>query len=614
MIFKNHNWLFIFLFLVLSNQGLFSNNILKNFLIKFKNLEYSEAKKIAINLKDTELQNVCLSLVNIQENRGQNPEKLILKADNDSYTGITQIVNYLNKGYYHLYKTPFKPYAYNFFQQAYQLSNEKNEIPELTKICLLAILEVYSKELYKVSEDRLSYLKTLKVLSTDLVDEYYYYLNFLDMYLRDEPSTEFPVKELIEKLNLLMENLDKSKLLFAQYYLSVGVYYRFTTQKRKAIRFYKSAIEISKNHIFLKGIYFSSLAQMAETNRELGNLKLTGYYLNEAEKNMSQVDTLASSYGLNIYKSFYHYDLKNYRKAYDLFKKASIQNLKIDYRKNASEISRLNVQYQTEKKEKELLKTRTKKVETELALSKSKNWIYTLLAFLAIVGGVFLFIYQRNKQKAQQEITAEKERGLQALILAQEEERNTIARELHDGVVQEIGSVILKSRNFLTKKDLIQDTESKEVLKSLEDSNKSLRTISHQMMPRALKELGIIPALNDLLEGSLALVNIKYTLEHFNIKERLAEKIEITIYRITQELINNIIKHSKADTVSVQLFNSNNTIILMVEDNGVGFSSKTSKKGIGLLNISSRLDMVKGNVNFDLGPKSGTLVTIKIPL
>ena len=200
------------------------------------------------------------------------------------------------------------------------------------------------------------------------------------------------------------------------------------------------------------------------------------------------------------------------------------------------------------------------------------------------------------------------------MIDAQETERTRIARELHDGVVQQIGSVILKSRNLFSKKNLIDEEASKELLESLENSNKDLRNISHQMMPRALKDLGIIPALNDLLAGSLPYSNIKFSLEHFNIDERLPQKIEITLYRITQELINNIIKHSKADEVSVQLFKANNTVILIVEDNGVGILSQKNKKGIGLLNITSRLDLVKGSVNFEPSPKSGTLVTIKIPL
>ncbi|WP_139059057.1 tetratricopeptide repeat-containing sensor histidine kinase [Polaribacter reichenbachii] len=307
-------------------------------------------------------------------------------------------------------------------------------------------------------------------------------------------------------------------------------------------------------------------------------------------------------------------NLNSFKEAYNNLITYDIKKDSVFEQEKTKAILELETKYQTEKKEKELLETRTEKAETELALSKTITWVYILIGGLALAIMLFFNISQRNKRKNQEEILAQKERGLKAIIDAQEEERSKIARELHDGVVQQIGSVILKSRNMLSKMDLLRSKESQELLESLENSNQDLRNISHQMMPRTLKELGIIPALNDLLEGSLALSNIKFSLEHFNIEERLPQKIEVTIYRIIQELINNIIKHSKADEVSVQLFNTNNTAILIVEDNGVGFSSKESKKGIGLLNISSRLDLVKGEVNYAPSPKSGTLVTIKIPL
>ena len=280
---------------------------------------------------------------------------------------------------------------------------------------------------------------------------------------------------------------------------------------------------------------------------------------------------------------------------------------------NEKKMEELETKYQTEKKEKELLETRAEKAETELQLSKTRGWIFVLVCGLLTVVILFFAIHQRNKRKAQEQITKEKERGFKAIIDAQEQERSKIARELHDGVVQQIGSVILKSRSLFASKNIEQDEQANQVLTSLENSNKDLRNISHQMMPIALKEFGIIPALNDLLEGSLGYANINYNLEHFNIDSRLPEKIEITIYRITQELINNIIKHSKATEVSVQLFKNQGNVLLIVEDNGVGFSSTKNKKGIGLLNITSRLDMVNGKVNFEPSPNSGTLVTVKIP-
>ena len=209
-------------------------------------------------------------------------------------------------------------------------------------------------------------------------------------------------------------------------------------------------------------------------------------------------------------------------------------------------------------------------------------------------------------------IANQKEKSLQSIVLAEEKERARIARELHDGVVQQLGSVILKTRDVFSKNKLSDDKKSKEVLKTLENSNKDIRNISHQMMPRALSELGLVSAINDLLKGSLEYVNIDYTFEHFNLNNRLSEKIEITLYRITQELINNIIKHSKAKSVSIQLINSKENIVLLVEDDGVGLNDKKGGKGIGFSNIKSRLEMINGEANFDKSPEKGTLVTVKI--
>lgn len=256
---------------------------------------------------------------------------------------------------------------------------------------------------------------------------------------------------------------------------------------------------------------------------------------------------------------------------------------------------------------------------TAMRLTSSYNpleWevvIFIEIIVLTVAMGHRYFLLMKENTNYQLAIIKEKEKGMQAMIQAQENERTRIARELHDGVVQQIGSVILKSRNALSRLNLLETLESQEILKSLENSNQDLRNISHQMMPRALNELGLLAALEDLLHGSLVYKNIKVNFEHFNINERLPNKIEITLYRIIQELVNNIIKHSEASKVDIQLFKSNGNVILIVEDNGIGIS-RTNKKGIGLLNINNRLDMVNGKVNFEPSPESGTLVTIKIPL
>jgi len=135
------------------------------------------------------------------------------------------------------------------------------------------------------------------------------------------------------------------------------------------------------------------------------------------------------------------------------------------------------------------------------------------------------------------------------------------------------------------------------------------------MMPRILQEDGLIPALSDMLEKSFRFSPIQYEFEHYGISDRFREGVEIGLYRISQELVNNIIKHSGANRVSVQLFKNGKYLVLLVEDNGKGFEmNELEKSGIGLMNITSRVETIQGEFNLSPSPQSGTLATIRIPI
>lgn len=210
-------------------------------------------------------------------------------------------------------------------------------------------------------------------------------------------------------------------------------------------------------------------------------------------------------------------------------------------------------------------------------------------------------------------VIREKRKGIASILKAQEAERQRIAKDLHDGIVQEIGSNIIRWRNLLASDHPIGQ-KANELIASLENSNAELRALSHQMMPKALSALGVIAALEGLLDGSLKPLQIEYEFENFGISERLPENLEIAIYRIAQELIQNITKHSQASHVNIQLFKVGSDINLIVEDDGVGFDFEQAFDGIGMHNIKSRLDPLNGTIHFEAGPQRGTLATVKIPL
>ena len=124
--------------------------------------------------------------------------------------------------------------------------------------------------------------------------------------------------------------------------------------------------------------------------------------------------------------------------------------------------------------------------------------------------------------------------------------------------------------------------------------------------------------LNEILQGIYLLRELTLgALDHIaGFGERLSANIEINLYRVVQELINNIIKHAEATEVEVQLYKSKNHLIIMVEDNGKGFNinEASKQKGMGISNIKSRLRSVKGEISFEKAHDSGTLAIIKVPI
>lgn len=276
---------------------------------------------------------------------------------------------------------------------------------------------------------------------------------------------------------------------------------------------------------------------------------------------------------------------------------------------------RYELEYDTKKKQLTILEQEAELETRQLEIS-NRNTLLAATGFGTLsLGALLLLLLQRNKRKAREEKDAllieNKRKGIKAIIQAQEDERQRIAKDIHDGIVQQLGGLKMGLQKKLDAKG---DSESKRLIAVLDDSVQELRELSHRMMPRALNELGLIPALTDMLENSLAHSEIDYEFENYGIDTRLPVSIEITLYRIAQELINNVIKHSRASRVTIQLFKSDLNVILIVEDDGSGFDSVSKKTGIGLLNISSRLDSVNGQVNFEPSPESGTLATIKIPM
>lgn len=206
----------------------------------------------------------------------------------------------------------------------------------------------------------------------------------------------------------------------------------------------------------------------------------------------------------------------------------------------------------------------------------------------------------------------------EALIEGQEQERMRVSQELHDGLGQLFTAIKFNLQQIRSNLPTDAEIGLNEGLDMLEDNIGraflEVKNISRNLMPDVLWQFGIKPAVEDFIEKLNSTSNISYSLELVGMDGRLANDLEQAMFRICQELVNNSIRHSNCSNIYVQFINHGNSLVLMVEDDGIGYDSNTVTYGFGLKNIQSRVELFEGNVEVDSGLDKGTVTTIEIPL
>jgi len=215
--------------------------------------------------------------------------------------------------------------------------------------------------------------------------------------------------------------------------------------------------------------------------------------------------------------------------------------------------------------------------------------------------------YKQERELAEQELVNERNQQADRMIQAQEEERSRLARELHDGLGGLLGSIRIGAFNKLKTDASNQEWLDTQLSEAIED----LRNIAHDLMPVSLPEKGLVY----ILEKTVARWNAanQFTTHlDCSISKRYPLPIEAGLYRIVSELIYNVKKHAQATEVFISIWEEKNheSITVLVEDNGIGFSSNTTT-GIGLKNIRYRVAYLGGKISIDSN-SNGTSIVIEI--
>src|SRR5687768_630587 len=238
---------------------------------------------------------------------------------------------------------------------------------------------------------------------------------------------------------------------------------------------------------------------------------------------------------------------------------------------------------------------------------------------------IFIILHQRRVLRFQNKINQmEQEQQkilLNASIKLQEEERQRLAADLHD----DAGPLLATARLYLNENLVNQDksTQLQSIFQArqiIDDTIQLIRNISHSLMPPTLKNFGLESAVNDLFQKISGSGTINASSRFHEYKERLKEEKELIIFRVVQELINNILKHSNSSFIHLTQNVHADKFYLRIHHDGRGIIQSDFDKlnksniGLGLKNISSRMRLVQGNINFEKDiSQTYYKVTIELP-
>lgn len=361
---------------------------------------------------------------------------------------------------------------------------------------------------------------------------------------------------------------------------NIGNSFRRSKKYGKALKFYREAetLEIIKYELKTKKILF-------------GNMNL-------------------AYFGMGDYENAHEYLTK-----YDSIK--DVINLA---QQNAT-ISDIQEKYDNEK-------LRADNFESEAKRVQNRNFLFASLGLLLVVGSLAILVQKNTTKKrllAEQEAELKQQKvenllkeqeliSIDAMIVGQEKERKRVAGELHDDLGSLMATIKLHFDNVKVSK---KDPALKNAQKLLEEAYQKVRSMAHGKNSGVMSNQGLLPAIKKMTKTITSTNTMQVNVEHFGMGDRMENSLELSIFRMIQELMANALKHAEATKVNIQLTQHKENLNIIVEDNGKGFDRSQLDKeltGMGLTNIEKRVEHLEGNFTVDSVIGRGTSILIDIPV
>jgi signal transduction histidine kinase len=418
--------------------------------------------------------------------------------------------------------------------------------------------------------------------------------------------------------------------LAAECFSTLGTYYYKKEDYITATRHFTVAVqkanEMGNNYQLAN--HLNSVGQAYYRQREFTKAReqlLRGMQIAKATQNKRAESNIAASLS-SLYDS-----LGDYNNAYKSLLTHTLIKDSLLNSETRNYTTQLEAQYETNKKENEILRLQQVEQEKDFEIKRRNTYLAIGTGLIALLILILYLIRRnhRNKQKLSQQQAAllqekiktiEKEQqisSLQSMINGQETERTRIAKDLHDGLGGLFSTV--KMHYSVLQKDTPAVKENplyKKTMDLINNASDELRKVAHNMMPEVLMKVGLAEALQDFCNNISSGKLLKVTLQTFGMENRLSRSTEIMLYRIIQELVNNIIKHAYATEAIIQINRDGNRLSLTIEDNGRGFDTREAeeKRSMGMATVRSRVDYLNGRITIDSRKDVGTTVMIDLLL
>ncbi len=428
----------------------------------------------------------------------------------------------------------------------------------------------------------------------------------------------------LDKIAPLVLKLNKNIILFSYYQNKGAVDFeqeRFAEAARHYKTAYDKAVEADDANQQVMVLYPLALSAMKTNQTQEAKLYLDTLLKKSLDSKMMFGEQNAYNGLAKWYeeKGDYQSANKYLRELTELTDSIASQELR-------DKVAMTEVRFKVQGKDNEIKMLQDEREIQRLSIRQKNTLNYILIGGAVALLIILLLGYRNytNRQQLQQQRISELETEKQltateAVLKGEAQERTRLAKDLHDGLGGMLSGIKYSFQHM--KGNMIMTPENHQAFERsmdmLDSSIQEMRRVAHNMMPEALVKFGLGAALkdfcNDIHRSGALQVNHQFIgLE----KDSVSDTVAITVFRIVQELLNNVLKHASATNVMVQVAKNDTTLSVTVEDDGKGFNTSTldNSRGIGWSNIRNRVEFLKGNIDIKSVPNAGTSVLIEIPV